>query len=78
MYSSLTRLIAIGVITLQTATFDAKLVIKTLIIIRNKTITELCRLCRSDSAVPIFPFKFEYCSLAAVDSANPPPETTRN
>lgn len=74
----LTRDIAIGVTTLQTATFEAKLVIKTVIAIRMKTMNKFGKLDRLVNAVPIFPFKSEYFALAAVDNANPPPETVSN
>lgn len=65
--------IAIGVITLHTATLDAKLVTKTVKIMTISNMQYVGKYRRFLSISPIFPFKFVYCGFEASDKANPPP-----
>ena len=73
-----TNCIAIGAITLQTATFDAKFVMKTVKIIINKIINIFGNVLRFFNISPIFPFKSVYSFFAAFDKANPPPMKINN
>lgn len=64
---------AIGVITLHTATFEAKFVTKVVNIIIKNIIRKFGNELKFFKSCPIFPFKSEYSFFAASERAKPPP-----
>lgn len=70
---SRTNCIAIGAKTLQTTTFEAKLVMKIVKVIIRKIMNEFGSVFKFCKTSPIRPFRSEYSSFAASERANPPP-----